>query len=151
MKIVQIPTKLWVGSYEFPLLLVPPDDLHLQLGKTEDEEPRQGMTLTGDEVGGFGIWIANNLALRQRLHIVWHETTHAIHWVHDIDDVEGEGGKLSIDEETLAERHGIAWPQFLLDNPRFERWVSYTLDRIRKGQRSGNDNDDKGADVQPAV
>lgn len=138
MKVVQIPSKLWIGTYEFPLRLVPPDDPHLQLGKVDDEE-REGMTLTGDAVGGFGIWIANNLALRQRLNIVWHEVTHAINWVHDIDDADG-AEHLAVDEETLATKHGVAWPQFLLDNPRYVSWVTYTLDRIRKAQRSGDDD-----------
>lgn len=122
-----LPRKLWIGTYEFPLHLVSPDDQHLGLGKTDPADEREGMTLTGEAVGGFGIWIANNIAMRKQLEIMLHEVTHAINWVYDIDD--------GSDEESIATAHGTAWSQFWLDNPRFERWLVYTLARIRRARR----------------
>lgn len=109
-----LPKKLWVGSYEFPLRQIEPDDVVLggDDGLMEPAETNRG------------IYIANNLDRRKTLEIILHEITHAINFVNDIDDGE--------DEETVATKHGIAWSMFLLDNPRFQRWLTYTLNKIRK-------------------
>ena len=39
-------------------------------------------------------------------------------------------------DEELAEKYGIAWSQFFLDNPRFVSWMAYTLNKIRNEQKS---------------
>lgn len=110
------PRKVWVQTYEFPLHFVLPDDPVLIVrGRACD-----GVTETGEE--GRGIWIAANLDDRKTLEIVWHETTHAIDWVYDVDHRSSE--------ERIARQHGIAWSQFFLDNPKFVRWYMSIVRRV---------------------
>ena len=110
------PTKLWVGTYEFALQFVPPDDPVLLLrGRRCD-----GLTDTELQV----IYVSCALEDRKTMEIAWHEVTHAIDWVNDIDD----GAR----EETIARKHGVAWSQFHLDNPRFVRWYSYLANKIKR-------------------
>src|ERR1700676_2057846 len=100
MKIVQIPYKVWVGTYEYSLQLVPRDhpDLAGDSGITSfDEDNRR-------------ILVAIGLSIRTRFEVVWHELTHAINDACDIDDP-------MPDEETVATRHGAMWTHFFLDNP----------------------------------
>lgn len=120
-----LPRKAWIGSYEFPLRLVPPDDPVL----ATDAEPCEfddGAMVA--EESTRGIYIAANLDRRKLLEIFHHEITHAINWVNDIDD--------GVDEETIALKHGEAWSAFWLDNPRVQRWHTVTLNAIRR-ERSG--------------
>ena len=128
MKIVQIPSKIWVEGYEFALRLLPHDDPILKVEGKSDEE--DGMCLTG--IPDFSVCVSNDLDARHRLRIVLHEITHAINWASGIDETEN-----LITEEDIATNHGDAWARFWLDNPRFERWMGYTLARIRNEQRTG--------------
>ncbi len=92
-----------------------------------------GMTTFGAEgEEPLGIWIANDLDARKRLEVVLHEITHAINHSRGVED--------GITEEDLTEHHGLGWSQFWLDNPRMVSWLVYTLSRIRKGQRTGDDD-----------
>lgn len=123
----RLPKKLWIGTYEVSLRLVP---------KTEPK-------LEGDADGIFlsdeddrAILIPNNLDSRRRLEVLMHEITHAINWVGDIDEEEG-----AIEEEKIATQHGMLWSQFWLDNPRFEKWMVYILSKIRQ-ERARADRDD---------
>lgn len=124
MKIVQIPSKVWVGTYEYALSLVARDDPDLggDSGATHfDEDNRR-------------ILIAIGLPTRTRFEVVWHELTHAINDLCDIDDPMPE-------EELVSMKHGAAWTQFFLDNPRFVAWWNYTIERIQqdqKGEPDGN-------------
>lgn len=130
MKIVQLPRKVWVGSHEFAVRLVSQDDLVLA-GEDGD--------MTTDGTTGV-ISIAADLDARRRLEIVLHELTHALNWSYEIED--------GVSEEDIATKHGRAWAVFWLDNPRFESWLAYTLSRIRKEQRTGDDGS-KAAAAQP--
>lgn len=116
-RVILLPKQVEVGSFVFPIHVVPPD--HPRLGGDSD-----GCTTFSDEEGGYGIYIAATLPLRQGLETVLHEVTHAINYAQDI-----EGGE---DEETITRKHGAAWSQFFLDNPKFQRWLVYVLNRIRK-------------------
>jgi len=130
MKVVQIPRKLWVDSYEFPLYLVEPTHKALVDG---DGNASAGMTTFGAEgEEPLAIWIDNSLDMRKRLEVVFHEVTHAINHSRGVED--------GITEEDLTEHHGLGWSQFWLDNPRFVLWLTYTLSRIRKEQRTGVDD-----------
>lgn len=118
MREVHEPTKVWVAPYEFPLHFVPPDAPEL--------EGADGMTDTSEE--GRGIWINAALDDRKTLEIVWHEVTHAINWVHDVTN-------RMRSEEVLARKHGIAWSQFWLDNPKFIRWYDSVVKRIHRERK----------------
>jgi hypothetical protein len=136
VKIVQIPSKLWIGGYEFELRTVAVgDEVNATLDKADQLilKAEDGVMLSGPV--HYAIWLSASLNMRRRLEIVLHEITHALNWLHDIKDVRKY---VHVDEETLAERHGRAWAQFWLDNPRFERWMTYTLARIRSEQRTGS-------------
>lgn len=112
------PEKIWVGTFEFPLYFVLPDDRALVVrGKVSDG-------VTGVNEDDRGIWISGGLDDRKTLEIVWHEVTHAIDWVYEID------GRTS--EENVAARHGVAWSQFMLDNPRFVRWYTGLVSKVRR-------------------
>lgn len=126
---VPLPRKVEIGSYEYTMQIVPPDDPIL-----DDED---GMT-TSEDTRKI-ISISSSLGLRRRLEIVFHELTHAINWTHDIyDEAPGdEEDMVSMPEEDLAAKYGLVWSQFLLDNPRFQRWLTYTLNRIRKERKDG--------------
>ncbi len=114
---VPLPKCVWVGTYEFPMGFVDAADPRL--------DEANGMCETGE--GETRIWIAARMGLRKTLEIVIHEITHAINWVYDIDD--------GVDEEDIATKHGAAWSQFFLDNPKYQRWLAYTVNRIRKERK----------------
>lgn len=127
-----LPNKIWVGSYEFPLRVVPAGDPMLDNadGCTEFDENCRG------------IKIASNLATRHRLEIVIHEITHAINWSVDLED--------GATEEDVATKHGRAWSQFLLDNPRYVAWLTFTLNKIRRERSAGGDREKvKDAEAEP--
>lgn len=122
---VKLPVKIWVGSYEFPIEVVTPDDPILEKadGIAQFEESKRG------------IYISAALDDRKFFEIVWHEIEHAINWDREIDDkIEAlvDDGKGDDIEEELTKTHGIAWTQFFLDNPKFQRWFTYTLNKLRK-------------------
>lgn len=119
-----LPRRVWVGSYEFSMRLVDPTDKMLLDCKGVASS---GMSTFDHDGEGYGIWVSEMMALRTRLEIVMHEITHAINFAYDVKNRSAE--------ETIAEKHGHAWSQFWLDNPRFERWFVYTLAAIRKERR----------------
>lgn len=134
MKVVQIPGKLFVDNYEFELRLISPgDQANAQLDKANRLlfEQDEGLMLSGPAV--YAIWLSASLTPRRRLEIVFHEITHAINWAHGIEDAREY---VHVSEEQLADKHGKAWSQFWLDNPRFLLWLQYTLSRIRLDQRT---------------
>jgi hypothetical protein len=115
-RVVTLPKKVEVGSYEFALHVVPASDTKL--------DGADGICYFAEEDGGRAIFVAAGLGLRKMLDVVLHELTHAINWCHDIDD--------GADEEAIATKHGTAWSQLFLDNPKFQRWLVSILNRIRK-------------------
>lgn len=117
---IPLPRKVWVGPYEFPVRVVPTSDPVLDSGVAD------GATVTLEE--GRGIFLSEQLDRRKLLEIVTHEVTHAINWAYDIED--------GVEEEAIASQHGIAWSQFLLDNPRYQRWLTSTLNAIRRERSS---------------
>lgn len=116
---VHPPAKVWVGTYEFAIEFLPPDDPALMLRG----RPCDGITDTELQ----SIAIGAHLDDRKTLEIVWHEITHAISWVFEIED----GAR----EESIARKHGIAWSQFHLDNPHFVRWYTYLVNRITQERK----------------
>ena len=119
VKIVMLPRKVWIGSYEFPIHLVEPSDPRMRTG----DDLEEGNMLSGDPE--FAILLANNLGMLRRLEILKHEITHAINWSEDIDEDEKP-----ILEETIATKQGRAWAAFYLDNPQYLAWLVYTVGRI---------------------
>lgn len=136
-KIVQLPRKLWIGTFEVPLKVVPHDDEALKDDRPEigDNTFSSGMSVVDDE-DLCGIWIASNLTPRKRLEIVLHELIHVIDWVCGISDDD------LIIEEDIAEKQGKVWAQLCLENPRFVAWLAYVTERIREDQRA-EDGDDE--------
>lgn len=143
MKVVHIPNRVWVGAYEFPVKIIPAKHAAL------DDGGAHGCTFFDSDYG-FGIpraiLLADNLDTRHRLEIFIHEITHAINFAHAVANDKGLQVK---DDEELCEKHGLAWSQFFLDNPRFVRWMVYTLERLHTAQRRGEteaaDNQTDGA------
>jgi hypothetical protein len=110
--------------------VVAPDHVLLE---NEAGDFRRGMShLDPDKL--LGIAVSSGLRMRERLVIVLHELTHCIYWVYDIDE-----DSAVIDEESIAEKHGKAWTQLYLDNPRIVKWLVYTVDKIRKDQKAHTD------------
>lgn len=118
-RVVAPPKTLYVGTFEFLLHFVPGSDPNLEgaNGITELEE------------GKHGIWIIETLPPRKMLEIVLHEITHAINWERDIK------GAMRLNEEALARKHGEAWSAFWIDNPKFHRWHTALVNRIRKERK----------------
>lgn len=127
-----LPGKLWIGTFEVPLKVVPP---HADELKDENGVESNGMSVVHDE-DLLGIWIASNLPPRKRLEIVIHEVIHIINFAYGIED--DDAGR-PICEEDVAEKHGKAWTQLYLDNPRFVKWLTYVVDKIRKDQKAHTD------------
>ncbi len=117
-----LPRKLWIGAYEFKVNYTAADTPALcgEDGQMEADGRR------------CIIWLSDDMDTRRLLEIVLHEITHAINWVHDIDD---DDKTVQVLEEDVAEKHGKAWAALWLDNPRFERWFAYVLARIRRERR----------------
>jgi hypothetical protein len=42
------------------------------------------------------------------------------------------------------------WTQLLLDNPNFSRWLSYTLDRIRKERKAPSNAESMQPEASPS-
>jgi hypothetical protein len=70
------------------------------------------------------IFIADDMNQGQALETVWHELTHAINHVCDIDDM--------VSEEDLTDKHGKVWSQFWISNPRFATWWMRNCIAVRK-------------------
>ena len=122
MKEVKPPLKVYVETFEFPLYFVLPDDEAL-LGN-------EGITGLLEEERG--IWISEALEDRKLLEIIHHEVTHAINWVYDVDSALSSKWPPGRKEEAVAAIHGRAWSQFWLDNPKYVRWYTHVVNRIRK-------------------
>jgi len=129
----RLPGKLWIGTYEFYLKRVHRGDPRL-------EADAEGMSFWEDS--NRGILILDTLDTRHELEVIWHEVTHCVNWVGDIDEDEKP-----IEGEDIAEKQGVLFTQFFLDNPRFEAWLSFTLKRIRQERAKSDDSADKPAEA----
>lgn len=117
-----LPKRVWAGTREVHLLMVPDDDVRL--------EGARGMSDLQDTPR---IYINDTLTGANLLEVVWHELTHVINWLHDLDEEEKP-----IIEEKIAEIHGVAWTTMLIVNHRLHRWINETILSIRKDQRKGS-------------
>lgn len=116
---ISIPRKVWIGPYEFSLQLVEEDDPILE---PTDHEKTTG--ITHFDPPERGIYVCADLGRREMLETFLHELTHAVNFAGSIDD--------GVDEETIARRHGEIWSQLWLDNPGLQRWLTSTLNTIRR-------------------
>jgi hypothetical protein len=123
----QPPAKLWIFVYEFPLHFVLPDSPELIVNGF----PSNGVCDTDEE--SLSIYIAASLDDRKMLEVVWHEVTHAINWAYELEK-KLKHARLSTEkrEEIVAQVHGEGFSQFFLDNPKFVRWYTHVVNRIRK-------------------
>jgi hypothetical protein len=112
----KLPSKLWVGTYEIPVRIVPSTDPVL-------EGDCDGCFEDGED--GRGIYLASSLDKRKLFEVVIHEITHVIDWAYELED---EG----LEEELVAKTHGKAWSQVYLDNPRLLRWFTHIVTALRK-------------------
>jgi hypothetical protein len=116
--IERFPKKVWVGTFEFPVHFV--EGTHEKLDKGE----LNGCALFDQPE--TAIYFCESLPAVKLLEIVWHEFTHAVNYVSDIED--------GVEEETICEKHGKAWSQFWIQNPRFARWWLAACIAVRKEQ-----------------
>lgn len=121
----KLPSKIWVGSLVFPIKIVPRGH---DVFRVEEDNPAEDINHT-DGVTVFdmpdrGIFIVNDMELRETLETVWHEVTHAVNHVGGLDE--------DIDEEDICGKHGILWTQVLLDNPRLQAWITWATNTVRK-------------------
>jgi hypothetical protein len=126
----KLPKKVWVGTQEFYLRVEP--RTHPVLAPHEKDQPNSdGMTVFDEsphenvkDWKPWSIYLSDDLSLPMGLETLWHELTHAINWAYDIED--------GAEEEYIADKHGKAWSQFWIANPRFARWWNSQCVAIRK-------------------
>lgn len=111
---MSLPRKIWVGCYAFVCSIIPRDDARL--------DGDDGVCIFNE--GGHAIHLADDMAAAQQLETFFHELTHAINYTTSIAD--------GVEEEIIAEQHGRLWAQVLLDNPRLQRWITASLNQIRR-------------------
>lgn len=114
--LTRCPAKVWIGTMEFPIHFVEPT--HEQLDGGDNE----GCCLFDPPA----IYISETLSLTKAMEIIWHEITHGLNYSVDIVD--------GVEEEDIARRHGVAWSQFWINNPRFARWWLAMSVAVRKAQ-----------------
>lgn len=112
--IADCPDKVWIGTVEFSIRAVEANHEKLDGGETD------GIT----EYAPPQIHVANSLSLSSFMETLYHELTHAVDFVSEIED--------GIAEEEIADRHGKAWSQLWINNPRFLRWWSKACIQVRK-------------------
>lgn len=116
---VSLPTRIFIGTFV------------VHVSHVEDNDPRledaRGISLL--DGGKTEILINKTLVGPQLLEVVWHEVTHVINWINDLDD--------GMEEEKLTTVHGCAWPLLLVANPKFQRWLTWMVNSLRKDQISG--------------
>ena len=120
------PERLHIGSFVFAFELVAPGDERL--------DSANGITIL-DEDEGLAVYVSCALEDRKLVEIVWHEIVHAVDWVYDISKSTSFKRNRDTREEHIAQKHGEAWPTFLLDNPKFARWYMSIIQRIRRERR----------------
>lgn len=112
------PKKVWIGTTEFEIFLVEKNHAKLDNGESD------GITEFNPPV----IHLCQDLCLTLFMETLWHELTHAVNHVGDIED--------SPLEEVIADQHGKVWSQFWINNPRFQRWWTKVCNAVRK-ERDG--------------
>lgn len=118
----RLPGKIWVATHEFRLEVVPRS--HESLQPAEPGEPdSDGITVFDKQV----IFLADDMSTPLELETIWHEITHVVNWVYEIED--------GTDEERICDKHGKAWTQFWIANPRFARWWNTQCIALRKAQK----------------
>jgi hypothetical protein len=111
------PDKVWVGTVEFRIHLVPSSHDKLDGGETE------GIT----EMSPPQIHVSKDLSLSAFMETLYHELTHAVDFVSDIED--------GTDEESIADKHAKTWSQLWINNPRFQRWWAKACVTVRKDRQ----------------
>jgi len=112
-----LPKRVWIGTSEVKISIVPHDDPQLDGGET------RGTTIC--ELPPK-VHISDALDPGSMLEVVWHELTHVINWLAELGD--------ESTEEQVADVHGRAWPALLIANPKLQRWFTHQINAIRKEQ-----------------
>lgn len=119
MRAPVLPSRVWVGTYEFACEVREPGDKIFQghaRGICHFNQPDRGIYLCADT------------DLRERLEVLFHELKHAIVFAYEV--------RLTrITEEKLANVSGIAWSALFIDNPKLYRWVDSVAKQIRQKQK----------------
>lgn len=131
----KLPKKVWVGTQEFTLRVEARSNPVLKAHE-EGEPNSDGLTVFDESPHAsvkdwkpWSIYLADDMSPPLFLETVWHELTHAINWAYDIED--------GVEEEFIADKHGKAWSQFWIANPRFARWWQAQCIAIRKEREHG--------------
>lgn len=117
--ILLCPDKVWIGTVEYRIHPVSPNHAKLDGGDSD------GITEFSPPV----IHVSNGLSLTAFMETLWHELTHAVDFVSDIED--------GVLEEDIADRHAKVWSQFWINNPRFQRWWTKACVAVRKDRQRG--------------
>ncbi len=115
--IERFPKKVWIGTFEFPVHFVEASHEILEKGDLN------GCAVFDPDTA---VYFCDALSPVKLLEIVWHELTHGVNYVGDIED--------GIEEEVICERHGKLWSQFWINNPAFARWWLAACIAVRKEQ-----------------
>lgn len=110
----KVPARIWIGSYDFAIRLVPATDPML--------DGNDAMTSFHANV----IYIATGHTPSRLLNRLLHEITHGINMVVGIKNED------EIEEETIADLHGDAWASIYVNNPKFAQFVYDIAAAIRK-------------------
>lgn len=110
----RVPTRIWIGSYDFAIRLVPATDPML--------DGNDAMTSFHANV----IYIATGHTPSRLLNRLIHEITHGMNMVVGITSED------EIAEETIADLHGDAWAAIWVNNPKLMEFVYAITTSIRK-------------------
>jgi hypothetical protein len=111
----KLPSKVYVGHYEFAIRVVPQDDPGI--------EGNDGLC----DPASRTIWICSGLSLWRLFYVVNHEICHAVNWSKGVED--------GMTEESFTTLNSDGETDLWVDNPRLINWKLKAARAIRK-QRS---------------
>lgn len=123
------PSRVWFGAHEYRVVPVEEGDRRLdgaEYGITYfDEEEEHGERFT--------IYFVFERPAREVFDTVWHELTHALNYS---QGVRCKSRSVRKNDEHVATRHGYAWTQAFLDNPKLVAWIDLAATFIKSEQES---------------
>jgi hypothetical protein len=116
----KLPKRVFVGLYEFKLILCEAGDPRL----VSESIDCDGLTELNERV----IYLNKALPFKRFVNVVLHECIHTMNWSKDIED--------GVTEEEFTENLANSFTDFWLDNPRLVLWLNRAFKQIRKEQSS---------------
>lgn len=131
-----LPRRIWAGSFEFPIEVLPRGAPEFADGPDDDPADAWGITHFGPGKHATGIFLTDDMNARELFDTVWHEITHVINHVSDLD-LHSDDLATRANDEDICDAHGKLWTQFWLDNPRMQAWLTRVLNSIRRSMKDG--------------